>query len=141
MNDEKKPHYIREWRKHRHLTQERLAERVGQTQGWVSQLERQEIGYTQGTLEALAYALSCEPSDLLAVNPFMAGEVVDLVGLLRRATPAQQHTVYELAKTYLQVGNGGLQIVPPEDSEVYDTSRDMSKEGGDRPGTTPRRNK
>jgi len=65
-------HFIREWRKHRGLTLERLAERIEVTHGAISQLERGLVNYTQPMLEALASALSCEPSDLLRPPPIDA---------------------------------------------------------------------
>lgn len=61
--------FIREWRKHRLLTLERLAERLNVTASSISQLERGETGYTQPLLEALAEALNCEPADLLMRDP------------------------------------------------------------------------
>jgi transcriptional regulator with XRE-family HTH domain len=62
-------HFIKQWRHHRGLTQSRLADRLGMTHGAVSQLERGLVGYTQGTLEALADALQCDPADLLWRDP------------------------------------------------------------------------
>lgn len=79
----KATHFIREWRKYRHLTQEQLAERIDATPGSISQLENGIINYTQPTLEALAYALGCSPGDLLSIDPSKEGEVVDLMRLLR----------------------------------------------------------
>jgi len=71
-------HYIREWRKFRGLTQERLAERTPYTTGAISQLETGRTSYTQGMLEALAAALDCQPGDLLSRNPNVDGSVVQL---------------------------------------------------------------
>ena len=65
----KRQTHIRAWRKHRNLTLERLAERIGVTIGALSQLERGDVAYTQPMLEALAYALACEPADLIARPP------------------------------------------------------------------------
>ena len=68
----KKPrrrHFIREWRKFRGLNQEQLAERVGVAVSSISQLETGKQGYSQPTLEAIADALGCEPSDLLMRDP------------------------------------------------------------------------
>lgn len=62
-------HYIRQWRLHRGLTLEQLAERVGVTHGALSQLERGLINYTQPMLENLAFALQCEPADLIMRDP------------------------------------------------------------------------
>lgn len=60
---------LRKWRKHRDLTQERLAEIAGVTQGMISQLENEQSDYTGELLEKLATALKCEPADLIARDP------------------------------------------------------------------------
>jgi transcriptional regulator with XRE-family HTH domain len=62
-------HFIKQWRIFRGLTQEQLAERVGVTHGAISQLERGITNYTQEMLESLAFALQCEPADLIMRNP------------------------------------------------------------------------
>jgi len=71
-------HYVREWRKFRGLTQERLAERTPFTTGAISQLETGRTSYTQDMLEALASALDCRAGDLISRNPYMDGDVVYL---------------------------------------------------------------
>lgn len=65
----RRPHFIREWRKHREMTQAELADAIGVATSSISQLERGDQGYSQATLEALAEALGCSPADLLARNP------------------------------------------------------------------------
>ncbi len=67
--------YIKEWRKSRHLTLERLAERIGVTAGALSQLERGDVGYTQPMLEALAEALQSNPADLISRMPGSASSL------------------------------------------------------------------
>lgn len=67
--------FLREWRKHRGLTQEQLAERVGWNKGDVSNLERGARRYNQDALEALAEALDCEPCDLIMRDPTQPGAV------------------------------------------------------------------
>lgn len=62
-------HFIREWRKHRQLTQDQLAERIGISKANLSRLENFKQDYTQGLLEALAQELRCDPADLLMRNP------------------------------------------------------------------------
>lgn len=62
-------HHIRAWRKHRLLTLERLAERIGVTAGALSQIERGDINYTQPMLEALADALQTTPGALVSWPP------------------------------------------------------------------------
>lgn len=61
--------YIAEWRKYRGMTQEQLAERVGQSVSNISQLERGLQGYSQEGLEAIADALNCEVGHLFMVDP------------------------------------------------------------------------
>lgn len=51
------------------MTQEQLAEAIGVTSGAISQLENGIINYTQPTLESIALALGCAPSDLLGRDP------------------------------------------------------------------------
>jgi transcriptional regulator with XRE-family HTH domain len=61
--------FIREWRKHRGLTQEQLADRMGITRGYVSQVEKGVRRYDQFFLEAAADAMNCEPADLIMRDP------------------------------------------------------------------------
>lgn len=62
-------HYIREWRKHRHLTQEKLAEMMGITRNYLSMIEKGKRRYDQNQLESAAIALRCEPADLISRDP------------------------------------------------------------------------
>jgi len=63
------PHYIREWRKYRGLTQEKLADRIGLSQGNLSRIEKGARKYDQAFLETAARELRCDPADLLVRNP------------------------------------------------------------------------
>ena len=68
----KKPlhrHFIREWRKYRGLTQEQLAGRLEVDRTTISKIESGKQEYSQGFLEATAYALRCEPADLIMRDP------------------------------------------------------------------------
>lgn len=71
----RRPTFIKEWRKHRGLTQEQLAERLGLTQATIARIERGEISYTQPVLEAMADALRCEPADLIMRDPTHHGSI------------------------------------------------------------------
>ena len=64
--------FIRDWRKHRGLTQQELADAVGWVVSNVSQLEQGRQGYSQPGLEAVANVLRCEPWQLLAGPPSSA---------------------------------------------------------------------
>lgn len=56
--------FFREWRKYRDLTQERAAARMEFTQENLSRLETGKHGYSQESLEAMAFAYRCSPADL-----------------------------------------------------------------------------
>ena len=74
----KKPHYIREWRRHRGLSQEQLALRIDKDQSYLSKIERFKHDYSQGLLEAVAEALACEPADLIMRDPTQAAAIWDI---------------------------------------------------------------
>ena len=61
--------FLREWRKHRNLSQEALAGRLDINSGTLSRIERGEVPYNQRFLEAVADALGCEPADLIMRDP------------------------------------------------------------------------
>lgn len=61
--------FLREWRKHRGLTQEQIEGRVGKSAVTISQLENHRINYTQEHVELLAQALNIEPADLFYPPP------------------------------------------------------------------------
>ena len=87
-NGDRRPNYIRAWRKYRGLSQDKLIDRVVERTGKfsktsLSRLENGKQAYTQNTLEALAWALSCEPADLLTRDPEAPeAEVIDILARL-----------------------------------------------------------
>lgn len=72
--------HLKAWRKFRHLTQERLAERLGVSTATVSRIENARQPYSQAYLEAAADALLTTPGSLLERDPTQpAAEIVDLL--------------------------------------------------------------
>lgn len=61
--------YLKEWRKFRGLTQQRLADRIEMSKGYISQLEKGDAPYNQDLIEGLADALNCDPADLIMRDP------------------------------------------------------------------------
>jgi transcriptional regulator with XRE-family HTH domain len=113
-----KRHYIREWRKYRHLTQDRLAERIGKTHGAISQVERGITDYTQEMLEALADALNCEPGDLLLRDPTVEDALADLRAMLRHVSRLEQQRAVRIMRELLSGGDAGAEIVRQEDDNA-----------------------
>ena len=62
-------HYIKDWRKHRGLTQVRLAERIGMARSYLALIESGKRRYDEPFLEAAAEALQCAPADLISRSP------------------------------------------------------------------------
>jgi transcriptional regulator with XRE-family HTH domain len=61
--------FLKEWRKFRGLSQEKLGERIGVSKGDISNWEKGKRRYNQDLLEQLAEALECEPADLIMRDP------------------------------------------------------------------------
>lgn len=91
-------HYLREWRKHRGLSQERLAELTGLSHGAISQLETGTTAYVQDTLEIIAKSLQCHPADLIGRPP---GLLTEIDALIRVATPSQQEQALNVLRVLL----------------------------------------
>lgn len=96
--------FIRDWRKWRKLTLERLADRVGVSVGALSQLERGDVGYTQPMLEALADALNCEPADLITYSPKAVG---DLRQIWAKIPQEDQGQALKVLQAFIKDGTNG----------------------------------
>ncbi len=74
------PHKLRAWRKHRNLTLEGLAERIGMSHQNLGRIERGLVPLQDEWVIAIARALEVEPADLFR-DPASAGpRTVPLVG-------------------------------------------------------------
>lgn len=88
--------FLREWRKHRGYTQERLAEMIGTSKGYLSDLERGVRRWNQDLLEQLAEALSCAPADLLRIDPSQGDD--SIWSLYDTLTPVQRRQAVRVLK-------------------------------------------
>lgn len=87
--------FLKEWREYRGLTQEQAADRLDMDRSNLSRVERGQIPYSQGLLEAAAEAYMCEPWDILNVNPTVEGAVIDASHKFRVADPDTQRQIAE----------------------------------------------
>lgn len=112
VRDHSKPRrktYIRQWREHRELSQERLVSRLNEAgiEISVAQYSRIENGvspYTQDTLEALAHALRTDPASLLMRDP---SDPEGIWSIWDQAKPGERQMIVGLAKTVTKTGTGG----------------------------------
>jgi transcriptional regulator with XRE-family HTH domain len=86
LEKEHKKNYIREWIKFRGLSMRKLEQRMLNEDGTpiisyasISRIAAGKQAYNQGTLEAMAYALSTTPGALLERHPERDAEIVDLL--------------------------------------------------------------
>jgi transcriptional regulator with XRE-family HTH domain len=97
----RRPIFLRQWRKYRNLTQEQVADYMGWSVSNVSQLERGQQGYSDDGLAALAELLRCTPGQLLDVDPTNDDSIWSL---WERAEPGQRTILLEVAKNFLKTG-------------------------------------
>lgn len=88
--------FLRQWREHRDLTLEQLADRIETTPSHLSMLERGMRGYTQNTLEAIAEALRTDAASLLMRDPSKDDAIWSV---WEHAKPGDRQKIVEIAKT------------------------------------------
>lgn len=93
--------FIRQWRKHRSLTLEQLAERLETVPSHLSMLERGQRGYTQEMLEQIAEALQTDAASLLMRDP---SDPDAIWSVWDQAKAGQRKTIVEIAKTIVKTG-------------------------------------
>lgn len=67
--EETPPHYLKEWRKFRRLTQDKLADAVDTSKSVISDLERGNLQLSPKWLRKLAPVLGTQPGYILDHNP------------------------------------------------------------------------
>jgi transcriptional regulator with XRE-family HTH domain len=102
--------HLRSWRKYRDITLKQLEQRMEKSPGEplissvsLGRIERGEQAYTQPILEAAAVALGCDVADILTVNPFKEGVVIDLMRIIRAAGPERLATPEGRLETIAQL--------------------------------------
>lgn len=98
-NSSRQRHFLREWRKHRNLTLERLAERIGTTAGNLSRIEKGLQPYTQDFLEAAAEALGTEAASLIMRDPTKPDAIWSL---WEKAKPAEREQIVNVISAMLK---------------------------------------
>lgn len=66
---ERPPHFLREWRKFRKLTQDELAARVGTSKSVISDMERGQLQLSPKWARRIAPILETQPGHLLDHDP------------------------------------------------------------------------
>jgi transcriptional regulator with XRE-family HTH domain len=110
--------FIRDWRTAASLSQDALVERVRErlatfSKSTLSRIENGRQPYSQPILEALAWALGCEPGDLIMRQPdspvwTMADNlhpaIPEIVAYLRHLSTEEQEQIARIVKTFRRSG-------------------------------------
>jgi transcriptional regulator with XRE-family HTH domain len=91
------PHHLRDWRKHRGMSQEQVAELLEVDRSLISKIENYKAQYTQVILYKLAVCYRCTVEQLLFVDPNASDPPRLIYNNLRKATPEQQK---QLSKSF-----------------------------------------
>jgi transcriptional regulator with XRE-family HTH domain len=86
-------HYLREWREHRGLTQQQLADRLDTGKDQISRWESGKRGMGAEVIAALSEALQLDPGDLVRDPKIPSADE-----LLRNATPEQRSLAIDLVQ-------------------------------------------
>src|SRR5438105_1807743 len=94
----RRPTFIRAWRKHRLLSLQQLAERVGTTHATVSRIERGLMDYDGDFLSLVADALQCDVPDLLVRDP---SDPDGIWTIWDNAKPGERRQIVQLGKVVI----------------------------------------
>jgi len=79
--DDDRPHYLREWRKYRGMTQQALADALETSKSVISDLERGELQLSPKWLRRLSPVLKVQPGYILDHDPNeLPTDIVDIWG-------------------------------------------------------------
>ena len=98
----RRPTFIREWRKSKNLTLEKLADRLGVSHATLSRIENGKQDYNQTLLELLADALGTDPASLLIRKP---NDPEGIWSIWDQAKPGTQRQLVEIGRALLKTSN------------------------------------
>ena len=102
----RRPIYVRQWREHRELSQETLADRLDMSAAQLSRIETGRQPYTQDFLEAAADALQTDVPSLLMRDPSREdpSDPNSIWSLWDHAKPAERRMIVNIAKGVTKTG-------------------------------------
>lgn len=79
MDEQRPPHFLKEWRKRRKMTQQELADAIGTSKSQISELERYNLQLSPKWLRRLAPVLDVQPGHILDHDPDeLDNDIIDI---------------------------------------------------------------
>lgn len=97
-------HFLKEWRDHRGLTQEQMASRVQISRENYGRIEAGKVPYNQDFLELAAFALACEPADIIMRNPLDKSAPWSILDLMKKADPDTRIRIAAVVEALAKTG-------------------------------------
>ena len=104
---------VKEFRKLRGLTQEKVAESIGKTKGQISKIETGGLELTAWWLENLAKALGCRPQDIISNDEQESISMIGTVGEGGKIQPVHPIPFTESVREHREAAPGNAEFVEP----------------------------
>jgi transcriptional regulator with XRE-family HTH domain len=98
------PHYLREWRKFRRMTQDELAAAVGTSKSVISDLERVQLQLSPKWLHRLAPVLRTQPGYILDRDPESLD--TDIIDIWAHIPDDDKATARRVLESFRRTGTG-----------------------------------
>jgi len=99
-----RPTFIRQWRQHKGLSLDQLADRVPMDKSNLSKVERGILPYNQEMLERIAYALMTDPASLLMRDP---SDKSAMWSIWDQASPGERAQIESVANALISTRKAG----------------------------------
>ncbi len=102
--DDKAPHYLKEWRKFRRMTQQELADAVDTSKSVISDMERGELQLSPKWLRKFAPILKTQPGHILDHDPNTLDN--DIIDIWSRIDVTDRDQAAKVLRSFMRTGTG-----------------------------------
>lgn len=103
--DEKVPHYLKEWRKFRGMTQQELADALETSKSVISDMERGELQLSPKWLRRIAPILETQPGHILDHDPNDLDN--DIIDIWAHIDVGDRDQAIRVLKSFVKTGTNG----------------------------------
>jgi transcriptional regulator with XRE-family HTH domain len=101
---ERPPHYLREWRKFRGMTQQELADALDTSKSVISDMERGELQLSPKWLRRIAPILKTQPGHILDYDPAQVD--TDIIDIWSRIDATDRDQAVRVLRSFVKTGTG-----------------------------------